>query len=208
MILDTDALIVVDVQNDFLSKGSLAVPDGQSVVPVINELFGMFQTSVLTADWHPRNHVSFVGSHHGVSVGDKVKAFYGEQIVWPSHCVAGTEGAAFAPDLKVHKASMILRKGTKAERDSYSAFIEADRVTKTGLEGFLRERNIRRIFIVGLALDFCVAQTAMDAAACGFDVVVVRDATRAVFPDQADQVCQSLEAVGVMVVDSLLDATY
>jgi nicotinamidase/pyrazinamidase len=173
-------LIVVDVQNSFLPGGSLAVPSGNEVVPVINDLAKRFANVVLTQDWHPAGHRSFASSHPGKKPFDKITLGYGEQILWPDHCVQGTEGARLGRDLDLAHAQLVLRKGYHMNVDSYSAFIEADGKTTTGLRGYLRERGVDSVYICGLATDFCVAWTALDARKLGFAAVVIDDACRAI----------------------------
>ncbi len=173
-------LIVADVQNSFMPGGSLAVPRGDEVVPVINALAERFAHVVLTQDWHPRGHRSFASSHPGAKPFDVIALDYGNQILWPDHCVQGTEGARLHADLAVPHAELVLRKGYRPDVDSYSAFVEADRKTRTGLAGYLRERGIEQVYVCGLATDFCVAWTALDARNLGFTVVVVDDACRAI----------------------------
>jgi nicotinamidase/pyrazinamidase len=173
-------LIVVDVQNSFLPGGSLAVPRGNQVVPVINDLAKRFGNVVLTQDWHPAGHRSFASSHPGKKPFDKITLDYGEQILWPDHCVQGTEGAHLCRDLDLAHAQLVLRKGYHMNVDSYSAFIEADGKTTTGLGGYLRERGIDSVYVCGLATDFCVAWTALDARNLGFAAVVIDDACRAI----------------------------
>jgi len=175
-----DVLIVVDVQNDFCPGGRLAVQKGDEVVPLVNALAEGFENVVLTQDWHPSGHQSFATSHPGRKPFDSIRLAYGEQILWPDHCVQGSDGAALHKDLSVPHAQLIVRKGFHKEVDSYSAFLEADRKTRTGLEGYLDERGIGRVFVCGLATDFCVAWTALDARRLKFDAVVVEDACRAI----------------------------
>ncbi len=175
-----DALIVVDVQNDFCPGGRLAVQKGDEVVPLVNALAKRFESVVLTQDWHPPGHQSFATSHPGSKPFDTVRLAYGQQILWPDHCVQGSEGAALHKDLSVPHAQLVLRKGHHREVDSYSAFLEADRKSRTGLEGYLDERGIKRVFVCGLATDFCVAWTALDADKLGFAALVVEDACRAI----------------------------
>lgn len=176
----TDVLLVIDVQNSFVPGGALAVERGDEIVPLVNALAAKFSTVVLTQDWHPEDHASFVSRHPGRSPYDTVQLAYGPQVLWPDHCVQATAGADFAPGLHVPHASLILRKGCHREVDSYSAFVEADRTTSTGLAGYLRERGITRCFLCGLATDFCVAWSAMDARAAGFEAWVIDDACRAI----------------------------
>jgi nicotinamidase/pyrazinamidase len=175
-----DALIVVDVQNDFCPGGRLAVQKGDEVVPLVNGIAKRFENVVLTQDWHPAGHRSFATSHPGRKPFDTVKLPYGEQVLWPDHCLQGGDGAALHKDLSVPHAQLVIRKGWHKEVDSYSAFIEADGKTKTGLDGYLRERGIKRVFVCGLATDFCVAWTALDARKLGFAAVVIEDACRAI----------------------------
>jgi len=175
-----DLLLIVDVQRDFCADGALAVPDGDAVVPVVNALAPRFATVALTQDWHPAGHLSFASSHPGRLAFDTLDLPYGPQTLWPDHCVQGSAGAAFHPVLDVPGAALIQRKGMRREVDSYSAFIEADRQTATGLAGWLRTRAVERLFLAGLATDYCVAWTALDASAAGFAVVVVDDACRAI----------------------------
>lgn len=174
------ALIVVDVQNDFCPGGNLAVPDGDAVVPVINRLALQFETIVLTQDWHPAGHASFATSHQGRAPFELVEMLYGPQVLWPDHCVQGSEGARFHPALDLSRAQVVIRKGFRREIDSYSGFIEADRRTPTGLAGYLAARGVKRVVIAGLATDFCVNWTAQDAVAAGFETFVVEDACRAI----------------------------
>lgn len=174
------ALIVVDVQNCFVPGGTLPVKRGDEVVPVINRLGQAFQNVVLTQDWHTPAHASFASSHPGKKIFDSLRLAYGQQVLWPDHCVQGTEDAALHKDLKLPHAQLILRKGFNKGVDSYSAFEEADRKTSTGLAGYLKQRGIRSVFVTGLATDFCVAWTAMDARKLGFVTYVVEDATRAI----------------------------
>ncbi len=174
------ALIVVDVQNDFLPGGALAVADGDKVIDPVNRLIEAFETVVLTADWHPANHVSFADSHSGKAVFETIELDYGVQVMWPRHCVGGTAGAQFAAELNTTKAALILRKGMHAECDSYSGFVEADRKTSTGLAGWLQERRIEEVWVCGLATDFCVAWTAQDAAATGLKTWLIEDASQAI----------------------------
>lgn len=176
----TDALIVVDVQIDFCPGGALAVADGDAVVPVVNALAKRFRNVILTQDWHPAGHASFASAHPGKAPFETTQMPYGLQVLWPDHCVQGTPGAALHPGLDVPHAQLVIRKGYHAGVDSYSAFREADRTTPTGLAGYLRERGIGRVFVVGLATDYCVAWTAMDARAAGFEAIVLEDACRAI----------------------------
>lgn len=174
------ALIVVDVQNCFVPGGTLAVPNGDEVVPVINRIATAFQNVVITQDWHTPGHASFASAHAGKKPFETVKLSYGDQVLWPDHCVRGTDDAALHKDLKVPQAQVILRKGFHQNVDSYSAFEEADRKTATGLAGYLKERGIKTVFVTGLATDFCVAWTALDAKRLGFETYVVEDACRGI----------------------------
>jgi nicotinamidase/pyrazinamidase len=175
-----DALLVIDVQNDFCPGGALAVPDGDAVVPLINRLGGAFAHVLLTQDWHTPGHSSFASSHAGRQPFETFTMPYGEQTLWPDHCVQGTPGAAFHRDLDRTRAELVLRKGFRREIDSYSAFTENDRKTATGLAGYLRERGISRVFLAGLATDFCVHFSAVDAVRAGFTAVLIEDACRAI----------------------------
>lgn len=175
-----DILIVVDVQNDFCPGGALAVPGGDAVVPVVNRLARAFRHVVLTQDWHPPGHLSFASEHPGKAPFETTEVAYGTQVLWPDHCIQGTNGAAFHPALDVPHAEMIVRKGFHKEIDSYSTFVENDRRTPTGLGGYLRERGFTRVVLAGLATDFCVRYSVEDARALGFSVVVVEDACRGI----------------------------
>lgn len=174
------ALIVVDVQNDFCPGGALAVGGGHAIVPVINALVPRYEQVVITQDWHPKGHASFASAHHGREPFQTTEMPYGTQVLWPDHCVQGTPGAELHPDLRVTSAQLIIRKGWHQGVDSYSAFREADRTTLTGLAGYLRERGVEEVHVVGLATDYCVGWTALDAAAAGFKVTVIEDACRAI----------------------------
>ncbi len=201
---DTDVLLVVDVQNDFCPGGALAVPEGDAVVPVINRLMGAFRHIVLTQDWHPRDHRSFASAHPGNAPLETVEMAYGPQIVWPDHCVQGTPGAEFHPDLDTDRAELIVRKGFRPEINSYSAFHENDRMTPTGLAGCLRERGFGRVILVGLATDFCVRYSALDARRCGFSAVVLLAGCRAIDHDGSlGQALREMDAAGVSVVQSV-----
>jgi len=180
MIDPSVALIVVDVQNDFCPGGALAVPEGHAVVPAINALARRFATVVLTQDWHPADHLSFASQHPGRAPFETVAMPYGEQVLWPDHCVMGTAGAALHPGLDIPHAQLILRKGFRREVDSYSAFLGADRESRTGLDGYLAVHGVRTVVVCGLATDFCVAWTAQDARRFGLDAVVVEEASRAI----------------------------
>jgi nicotinamidase/pyrazinamidase len=173
-------LIVVDVQNDFIPGGALAVARGDEVVALVNRIAAGFEDVVLTQDWHPRGHASFASSHSGRKPFETISLAYGPQVLWPDHCVQGTEGAALHQALSIPHAQLVIRKGHHRDIDSYSAFLEADRKTPTGLAGYLKERNLKRLYVCGLATDFCVAWTALDARAAGFDTTVIEDASRAI----------------------------
>jgi nicotinamidase/pyrazinamidase len=175
-----DLLLVIDVQNDFCPGGALAVGEGDAVVPVINRLAEQFDHVALTQDWHPAGHSSFATSHPGSTPFETITMPYGPQVLWPDHCVQGTTGAAFHPGLLADRAELIIRKGFRGAIDSYSAFYENDRRTPTGLAGYLRERDFKRIFLTGLATDFCVHYSAVDARREGFEAVVVETGCRAI----------------------------
>ncbi|MBW0157001.1 bifunctional nicotinamidase/pyrazinamidase [Sedimentimonas flavescens] len=177
---ETEALIVIDVQNDFCPGGALAVTGGDEIIPRINALMQEFPVTVLTQDWHPEEHSSFAAMHDGTSPFETIEMPYGPQTLWPAHCVWGSKGAAFHPRLAIDPADLIIRKGFRPEIDSYSAFFENDHATSTGLAGYLRERGITDLTFVGLALDFCVAWSAIDAAKIGFNVRVLEGACRAI----------------------------
>ncbi|MCA0929456.1 bifunctional nicotinamidase/pyrazinamidase [Ruegeria profundi] len=178
----THALLVIDVQNDFCPGGALAVSGGDEIVAPINAMMDDFDVVILTQDWHPEGHSSFASSHDGKNPFDLTDMPYGPQVLWPDHCVQGTQGAAFHPDLRTD-GDLIIRKGFRPAIDSYSAFFENDQTTPTGLEGYLRTRGINRLTLVGLATDFCVHFSAVDAARLGFDVAVRMDACRAIDMD-------------------------
>lgn len=198
-----DVLLVVDMQNDFCPGGRLAVRGGDDVVPLVNRLATNFTHVVLTQDWHPLGHLSFASSHPGRRPFETVRLDYGVQTLWPDHCVQGTPGAAFHERLDVPRAELILRKGFRREIDSYSAFFENDRRTHTGLAGYLRERGFRRVYLAGLALDFCVCWSAEDARHLGFDAVVIEDACRAIDTGSSLSAAQTVfKKTGVEIVRS------
>lgn len=200
---DDTALIVVDVQNDFCTGGALEVSGGEQVVPVLNGIMPEFGTVVFTQDWHPADHVSFAANHDGAEPFASIRLDYGDQTLWPVHCVQGSRGAAFHPDLDEGRAQMVVRKGFRPGIDSYSAFFENDRRTPTGLQGYLRGRGIRRLVLGGLATDFCVAWSAIDAAAMGFDVTVALEACRAIDLDGSlDAQLAVMRGAGVHVADT------
>ncbi|MEH2545295.1 nicotinamidase/pyrazinamidase [Bradyrhizobium sp. AZCC 2262] len=178
--LDDDLLLVIDVQNDFCSGGALAVADGDAVVPFINRLAERFGHVALTQDWHPAGHSSFATSHPGSSPFQTINMPYGQQTLWPDHCIQGTPGSAFHPQLQTQRAQLVARKGFRPAIDSYSAFFENDRRTPTGLAGYLRDRGLKRVFLVGLATDFCVYYSAVDARRLGFDAVLIEAGCRAI----------------------------
>jgi nicotinamidase/pyrazinamidase len=191
-------LVVVDVQNGFMPGGGLPVPIGDEVVPVINRLGKLFSNVVITQDWHPAGHASFASSHAGKVPYDMMTMPYGPQVLWPDHCVQGTHDAALHTDLHLPHAQLIIRKGFHPQVDSYSAFMEADRTTTTGLAAYLQARGLRKAYVCGLATDFCVAWTALDARAAGFDAVVIEDACRAIdLNGSLAQAWNDLQAAGV-----------
>ena len=196
-----DVLLVVDIQNDFCPGGWLAVPRGDEVVPVINRLAARFAHVVLTQDWHPPGHLSFASSHPDARPFETIDVEYGAQILWPDHCVQGTRGAAFRDDLDIPHAQLVLRKGYHPTIDSYSAFYENDRRTPTGLASYLRERGIRRVFLAGLAFDFCVRYSAEDARRVGFETVVIEDACRSIDVDGSAQAARArFDELGIACV--------
>ncbi|MEM9350364.1 MAG: bifunctional nicotinamidase/pyrazinamidase [Pseudomonadota bacterium] len=196
----THALVVIDVQNDFCPGGALAVPDGDMIVPGVNALMDDFAAVILTQDWHPAGHSSFASSHVGQEPYSLIEMPYGPQVLWPDHCIQGSSGAAFHNDLRVDRADMIIRKGYDPAVDSYSAFFENDHTTPTGLEGYLRTRGISNLTIVGLATDFCVNFSAVDAAKAGFEVTVRSDLARAIDLDGSlDAALEGMKSVGVKV---------
>jgi len=195
---DHDVLLVVDVQNDFCPGGALAVPGGDEIVPVINYLGSNFPHVILTQDWHPPGHSSFASAHPGHSPFDTIDMPYGRQVLWPDHCVQGTKGAAFHPGLDVPRAELVLRKGYHPGIDSYSAFRENDRQTATGLAAYLKERGFERVTLCGLATDFCVLYSALDARAAGFAATVVLDACRGIDLDGSlSRAIEEMRAAGV-----------
>jgi nicotinamidase/pyrazinamidase len=203
-INEDDVLLIIDVQTDFCTGGALAVADGDAVVPVVNRLAGRFQHVVLTQDWHPSRHSSFATSHPGSAPFDTVSMPYGQQTLWPDHCVQGTPGAAFHPKLATERAELVIRKGFRPEIDSYSAFYENDRRTPTGLAGYLRERGLQRIFLVGLATDFCVYYSAVDARRLGFAAVLIEAGCRAIdLAGSLDAAWTGMAKAGVQRIDDL-----
>jgi nicotinamidase/pyrazinamidase len=180
---DQDALLIIDVQNDFCPGGALAVPEGDEIVPAVNRLAARFAHVILTQDWHPPGHASFASTHPGKTTFETIELAYGQQILWPDHCVHGTNGAAFHPALEVPHAELVLRKGFRRAIDSYSAFLENDHRTPTGLAGYLKERGLERLTLCGLATDFCVLYSAIDGRKAGFAVEVVTSACRGIDHD-------------------------
>lgn len=203
VIHESDVLLLVDVQNDFCPDGALGVPHGDEVVPVVNKLARRFRHVVLTQDWHPPGHESFASTHPGKKPFDMIKVSYGSQILWPDHCIQGTSGAAFREDLDIPHAQLVIRKGFRRDVDSYSAFVENDHATPTGLAGYLRERSLTRIFLAGLAFDFCVRYSAEDAHDHRFDVIVVEDACRGIDIDgSVSDTHRHLADLGIPVIAS------
>lgn len=200
------ALVVIDVQNDFCPGGQLAVTDGDQVVSPINQMIKKAHTVIATQDWHPAGHTSFASRHDGRTPFETIEVSYGPQTLWPDHCIQGTQGAAFHPDLHIDAAQMIIRKGFRAAVDSYSAFFENDKVTVTGLHGYLQDRRIKKVVMAGLATDYCVAYSALDAARLGYDVQVVLPACRAIDLDGSlAAAAQQMTAAGVGLIDNLPD---
>jgi nicotinamidase/pyrazinamidase len=199
----SDALIVVDMQYDFMPGGALAVAEGDAIVPLVNRIAALFANVVLTQDWHPPGHASFASAHAGAKPFEVTQLAYGQQVLWPDHCVQGTPGARLHDELAVDDAILVLRKGANAEVDSYSAFIEADGKSRTGLAGFLRERGVDRVFLVGLATDYCVAFSALDARQSGFEAIVVEDACRGIDLDgSVAKAWSKMTAAGVVRIGS------
>lgn len=197
------ALLVIDMQYDFMPGGALAVAEGDALVPLINRLGQRFTNVVLTQDWHPAGHASFASSHPGRQPFEVISLAYGPQTLWPDHCIQGSVGAQLHADLQLPHAQLVLRKGCNGAIDSYSAFLEADRTTPTGLAGYLRERGVQHVFVVGLALDYCVAWTALDACAAGFTTTVIADACRAIdMNGSLDKAWNDLQAAGVRRLES------
>jgi nicotinamidase/pyrazinamidase len=197
---DREVLLIVDVQNDFCPGGALAVPGCDEIVPAVNRLAAEFEHVILTQDWHPAGHASFASSHPGKQPFDTIEVAYGQQILWPDHCVQGTQGAAFHPGLDVPHAELVLRKGYRRAIDSYSAFRENDRRTPTGLANYLRERGLERIIVCGLATDFCVFYSAIDGREAGFEVSVVTSACRGINVDGSiARAMRSMSEAGVTI---------
>jgi nicotinamidase/pyrazinamidase len=189
----TDALLVIDLQNDFCPGGALAVEDGDAIVPIINTLAAKFDHVILTQDWHPTQHISFATTHPSKKPFETIEVPYGPQTLWPDHCLQHTEGSALHPALAIPHAELIIRKGFRRHIDSYSAFLENDHTTPTGLGGYLRERGLQRLFLCGLAYDFCVRHSAIDGKALGFETIVIEDATRPVnLPNSVEETNMAL----------------
>ena len=199
----TDALLVIDMQNDFLPGGALAVKDGDVIIPGINALAAQFEHVILTQDWHPRGHISFASTHGKQPFIDTVQAPYGIQTLWPDHCLQGSHGAELHTGLEIPHTELILRKGFRQDIDSYSAFTENDGKTPTGLAGYLRERGLHRLFLTGLAYDFCVGFSALAAVKLGFEALVVEDLSRAVgLPGTVDATNKAFAALSVQRISS------
>jgi nicotinamidase/pyrazinamidase len=202
-ITPSDVLLVTDVQNDFCPGGALAVADGDAVIPVIHSVAPRFEHILLTQDWHTPDHASFASCHPGKKPFEQIKLAYGPQTLWPDHCVQGTHGAEFHPALQLTRAELILRKGFRREIDSYSAFFENDRTTATGLAGYLGERGLSRVFLAGLAYDYCVGYSALDARRLGFSAVILRDACRAIdLNGSVAAIEREFAAAGVEIVNT------
>lgn len=201
--MNSIALLIIDVQKDFCPGGNLAVPDGDQIVPVINKLIGKFDHVLQTQDWHTPGHHSFASAHKGKAPFDTIRLNYGEQTLWPDHCVQGTDGALFHADLETNKSEIIIRKGFRKEIDSYSAFFENDHQTSTGLTGYLRERGIQQLYIVGLATDFCVKWSAIDGRKQGFQVYVIEDGVRGIDIDgSVAKAWREMEQIGIKRISS------
>ena len=200
---ETDCLVLIDLQNDFMPGGALAVAEGDLLVPIANRLVERFAHVVATQDWHPAGHSSFASEHPGSAPFNTVEMPYGNQTLWPDHCIQGTAGAEFHQDLAIDRAELIIRKGYRRGIDSYSAFMENDQATPTGLAGYLRERGFSRLFFAGLATDFCVAWSVLDARVAGFDAVVLTDACRAIDMDGSlDAAMAGMAEVGAVIAET------
>lgn len=198
-----EALLIVDVQNDFCPGGALEVPEGDQVVPVINQLTGQFDRVIQTQDWHPEDHYSFASAYKGKKPFETTQLEYGEQVLWPDHCVQNTKGAEFHPDLITKPSQMIIRKGFRKNIDSYSAFYENDHVTKTGLTGYLHDRDIDTLYVTGLATDFCVKWSVIDGCKEGFRVYVVKDAIKGIDIDgSVEQAMKEMKDAGAQMITS------
>lgn len=197
------ALLVIDVQNDFTAGGALAVPGGDEIVPLVNRIATGFRNVVQAQDWHPAGHISFASSHPGRKPFELIELPYGPQVLWPDHCIQGSEGALFHPALNIPHTQLIVRKGGNPLVDSYSAFTEADQQTTTGLAGYLREKGITTVYLVGLALDFCVAWSALHARRAGFTTYVVIDACRAIDSDGSlERAMAEMQDAGVIFIEA------
>ena len=197
-----NALIVVDVQNDFCPNGKLAVPEGDKIVPLINSIMPLFDAVILTQDWHPQDHLSFASNHIDMHEYDTIDMDYGPQVLWPDHCVQSTPGADFHPKLDTHFAHAIIRKGFRKHIDSYSGFTENDQVTKTGLQGLLTSLNIVNVFVCGLATDFCVKWTSIDSASHGFNTFMIQDASRGIdLNDSMQKALFEMDHAGVHIIN-------
>jgi nicotinamidase/pyrazinamidase len=197
------ALVIVDIQNDFCPGGALAVPDGDEIIAPVNKLLPQFDCVVQTQDWHPENHSSFASNHNNKSPYETIEMEYGEQVLWPDHCIQGTKGADFHPELNTTPSQVIIRKGFRKHIDSYSAFFENDHETVTGLHGFLQERGVDELFIVGLATDFCVKWTALDARKLGYNVALVEDAVKGIdIEGSVEKAIEEMKESGVEFVNS------
>jgi nicotinamidase/pyrazinamidase len=198
---NSDVLILIDIQNDFMPGGALAVPNGNEIREPVSQLVDLFDNIVLTQDRHPVDHVSFASNHEGKLPFDVIDLHYGPQVLWPDHCVEGTWGAFLDISHKIEKkAQLTIRKGFRRDVDSYSAFFENDKTTMTGLNGYLKDRNIDRVFLAGLALDYCVAYSALDAAALGFDTFVIEEACRGISPETVASQIDAMKAAGVKIL--------
>ncbi len=203
MNMNNRALLIIDVQNDFCPGGALAVPDGDQIIPIINDLSRSFDHVLQTQDWHPPGHHSFASSHEGKEPFETIKVKYGEQTLWPDHCVQGSEGAAFHPDLNTTPAELIIRKGFRPNIDSYSAFFENDHQTPTGLTGYLHERGIQQLYLAGLAADFCVKWSAIDGRKQGFLIYVIDDAVRGIdLKGSMAKAWREMEQIGIRRISS------
>ncbi len=200
---ETDIFVAIDVQNDFCPDGALAVNDGDAIVPVINTVSRAFTHVIATQDWHPTDHMSFASQHQDKGPFEEIEMPYGQQVLWPDHCIQGTHGAEFHRGLDLSRAELIIRKGCRRAIDSYSAFYENDQTTPTGLGGYLRERGLKRVFLGGLATDFCVLYSALDACREGFETIVIEDACRAINLDESlDMARRKMVNAGVSIVES------
>ena len=197
-----EALLVIDVQQDFLPGGSLAVPEGDAIIPLVNRLGARFEEVILTQDWHPRGHISFASTHGKQPFTETVEARYGTQSLWPDHTLQGEPGAAFPAALDLPHASLIVRKGFRRQMDSYSAFLENDHQTSTGLAGYLRDRGLHTLYLCGLATDYCVGHSALDGKSLGFDIVVIEDAIRGIAMESVTSMRNQWNTCGVRTIQS------